>query len=61
MSRGNAPVTQAQINRAIKAAKAQGMTVDILPNGTIRVVPLPVAAFDARETSDFANRPVRVF
>ncbi len=36
-----ARVTQAAIRRAIRAAKAEGMTVEVQPSGAILVVPLP--------------------
>lgn len=34
-----ARVTQAEISRATKVAKAQGMAVEISPDGTIRLFP----------------------
>ena len=41
MSRKPARCTQADIRRAIRAVKQEGaaMTVEILPDGTIRIVP----------------------
>jgi hypothetical protein len=37
------PLTQAEISRATKVAKAQGMAVEIAPDGTIRLIPAPSA------------------
>lgn len=37
MSRRIARVTQAEISRATKVAKAEGMAVEIAPDGTIRL------------------------
>lgn len=53
MSRRPARVTQADIRRAIAAAKQAGanMAVDILPDGTIRLV--PVAEIQAKEKPRF--------
>jgi hypothetical protein len=39
MSRTPAKNTQADIARALRAAKALGMTIEIMPNGTIKVIP----------------------
>lgn len=41
MSRGRARFTEAELRRAAKVAAAAGMAVEILPDGTIRVVPIP--------------------
>jgi glucose-6-phosphate-specific signal transduction histidine kinase len=53
VSRGPAPFTQAQINRAIKAAKAQGMTIRIERDGAMTVIPIP----DQGDGLDSRNRP----
>ena len=47
MSRRPARCTQADLNRAIKAA-GPGRTVDVLPDGTIRIAPNP-AIFLAKQ------------
>lgn len=39
-----ATVTQSLIARAMKVAKAQGMTVAIRPDGLIMIVPIPDSA-----------------
>lgn len=39
MSRRPARCTQADLNRAVKAA-GPGMAVEVLPDGTIRITPL---------------------
>lgn len=46
MSRAPARVTQADIARALRAVAATGvpMAVEILPDGTIRLVPAPEPA-----------------
>lgn len=43
MSRRPARFTQADITRAVKGVKEAGenMAVEILPNGTMRIVPAP--------------------
>jgi hypothetical protein len=38
MPRTAAKVTQADIARVLRAAKAEGMTVEVRPDGAIRVV-----------------------
>lgn len=44
MSRGPSLITQATVAKAIRAAKAAGAgTVDILPDGTIRIGLLPLS------------------
>ena len=40
MSRTAAKNTQADIARALRAAHRLGMTIEIMPNGVIRVVPI---------------------
>jgi len=40
MTRRSARFTQAEISRAAKVAKAQGMAVEIAPDGSIRIVPV---------------------
>jgi hypothetical protein len=40
MPRTPAKVTQAEIARALRVAKAAGMTVEVRPDGTIRIVPM---------------------
>jgi hypothetical protein len=43
MPRTAAKVTQADIARVLRAAKAEGMTVEVRPDGAIRVVSEAVA------------------
>jgi endonuclease YncB( thermonuclease family) len=40
MPRAAAKVSQADIARAMRVAKAEGMTVEVRPDGTIRIVPV---------------------
>jgi hypothetical protein len=46
MSRRPARCTQADLNRALKAVEKHGggMSVDVLPDGTIRISPVSMAA-----------------
>lgn len=58
MSRTPARVTQADVARAIRAAKQTGAgSVDVLPDGTIRIQIAPAAAPAAPEPLP-ADRPV---
>lgn len=41
MPRRPAVITQADLTRAIKAARKVGMTVAIMPDGSLLIVPLP--------------------
>lgn len=58
MSRRPATITQADVARALRAAKAagDGWRVDILPGGVISIIPVavapPRAAFDAQPDDD---------
>jgi hypothetical protein len=38
-----AKLTQADVARALRVAKAEGMTVRILPDGSLLLVPMPKA------------------
>ena len=49
MSRRPARFTQADLNRAIKAAKQNGMGVEVLADGTIRIVPAPPVNYSLPE------------
>lgn len=53
MSRRPARATQAEISRATKVAKAQGMAVEIDQDGTIRIVPVRGSVLDAAEKALF--------
>jgi hypothetical protein len=41
MSRKPAPFTQEDLARAMKVAQKHGMTVEIAPDGVIRLIPVP--------------------
>ena len=41
MSKRPARFTEADLRRAMKVAAEAGKTVDILPDGTLRIVPMP--------------------
>jgi hypothetical protein len=64
MPRRAARFTQADVNRATKAAQAAGMAVELLPDGIIRLIPIrtgetaapaPVSAFDEWKARQNAN------
>lgn len=57
MPKAAAKFTQADVGRALRAANKLGMTVEISPNGTIRVVPIEA---DKVAKSEPVNYPVRV-
>ena len=40
MSRRPATFTKADLSRAMAVARENGMTVEVLPDGTLRIVPL---------------------
>ena len=40
MSRSPSRFTQAELARAMRVAKGEGMTVEIRPDGTLRLVPV---------------------
>ena len=42
MSRPPARFTQAELARAMRVAKGEGMTVEVKPDGSIRIVPVEV-------------------
>jgi hypothetical protein len=42
MSRRPAKFTKADLARALAVAQAHGMTVEVLPDGTLRIVPVTV-------------------
>jgi hypothetical protein len=42
MPRTAARFTQAELARAMRVAKGEGMTVEIRPDGTLRLVPVDV-------------------
>lgn len=44
MSRRPARFTETDLKRAAKVAKALGVAIDIMPDGTIRVAPAPETA-----------------
>lgn len=44
MPRTAAKVTQADIARVLRVATSQGMTVEVKPDGTICIVPMPAPA-----------------
>ncbi|MGA2638417.1 hypothetical protein [Methylocella sp.] len=44
MSRKPARFTESDLNRVVKIAKRHGSGVDILPDGTIRILPLDSVA-----------------
>lgn len=37
-----ATISQADVNRVMKVAEKRGMTVRVLPDGSVMIVPLPV-------------------
>lgn len=43
MPRTAAKVTQADVARVLRVATSQGMTVEVRPDGTICIVPIPSA------------------
>lgn len=43
MSRRPATITQADVNRVMKVAESRGMTVRVLPDGSILIVDKPAA------------------
>lgn len=53
-----AKFTQADFARAIRAAKAEGMTVRVLPDGTMEFVDRPSEAQDVRPVQPVAARAV---
>lgn len=55
MSRRPARFTEADARRASRAAKAEGMAVDILPNGVIRLVPAEMVTLPTRPEGEEAN------
>lgn len=57
MPRTGSRFTQSEIARAIRAAKAEGMTVEIRADGTMRFVP----AGDSRPEQALAARPIESF
>jgi hypothetical protein len=56
MSRRPARCTQADIARAVRVAKAENMAVEILTDGTIRIV--PPEAVDKSETRVQADEEI---
>lgn len=57
MPRPPSRFTQSEIARALRVAKAQGMTVEIRPDGTMRIVPVD----QPRPEPALAARPVESF
>lgn len=57
MSRPASRFTQSEIARAIRAAKAEGMTVEIRADGTMRFVPTG----ESRPEQGLAARPIESF
>jgi hypothetical protein len=57
MPRPASRFTQSEIARALRVAKAEGMTVEIRPDGTMRIVPIG----DSRTETPLAARPVESF
>lgn len=55
-----AKLTQADVARALRAAKAQGMTVRILTDGSLLLVPLPETTPAAPEPARVDSRPRKV-
>ena len=52
MSRRPAKITQADLARALRAAKQEGAAgVDVLPDGTIRLLLAPTSSGDDREVA----------
>lgn len=49
--------TQSEIARALRVAKAEGMTVEIRPDGTLRIVPIN----ESSPQPALATRPVESF
>lgn len=54
-----AKLTQADVARALRAAKAEGMTVRILTDGSLLLVPMPETPKPA-EAPRVDNRPRKV-
>ena len=42
MSRPPSRFTQSELARAMRVAKAEGMTVEVRPDGSIRIVPVEI-------------------
>jgi hypothetical protein len=55
VSRRPARFTQAEARRASRVAKAEGMAVDMLPNGVIRLVPATLLDLQNRAKPGEAN------
>jgi hypothetical protein len=60
MSRRPLRFTEADLRRAKKVA-GPDMAVEILPDGTIRLVPASHVARDRAENDQFASAPTQVF
>lgn len=48
MPRRPATFTKADLSRAMAVAKENGMTVEVMPDGTIRIVPVTVKDVDSK-------------
>jgi hypothetical protein len=57
MPRPASRLTQSEIARALRVARAEGMTVEIRPDGTLRIVPME----ESRPQPALAARPVESF
>jgi hypothetical protein len=57
MAKPASRITQSEIARALRVAKAEGMTVEIRPDGVLRIVPVdhpnPETALAARPVESF--------
>lgn len=60
MSRGRAKFTQAELRRATKVAGNE-RTVEIAPDGTIRLVPFLPTGHEPQEPANFDTREPLVF
>jgi hypothetical protein len=61
MSKRPSRCTEAEIRRATKVAKEMDMAVDILPDGTIRIVPAPLppdSSLPEKPGKKFVPRPM---
>lgn len=52
MPRTPAKVTQADIARVMRVAKAEGMTVEVRPDGSIRIVPIEAQSAQVEWTGE---------